>query len=147
MLAATLSPRKDTAMHPHSWVVIVTVAALLTYVWMCLRVVFARKASGVAAPAMTGDPMLERHIRVQANTLEWLPLFLPSLWLFAIYWNDLVAAGLGVVWILGRIVYALGYVSDPGKRELGFIIQTIAVAVLMFGVLGRAVWMLAVVGA
>jgi glutathione S-transferase len=134
-------------MHPHSWVAIVTIAALLTYLWMCLRVVGARGKSGVAAPAMTGDPTLERHLRVQANTLEWLPVFLPSLWLFAFYWNDLIAAGLGVVWIFGRVVYALGYVADPGKRELGFIIQLAAVIVLMLGVLGRAVWMLAVVGA
>ena len=134
-------------MHPHSWVVIITVAALLTYVWMCLRVVFARQKSGIAAPAMTGDPALERHIRVQANTLEWLPIFLPSLWLFAVYWNDMVAAALGAVWIVGRVVYALGYAAAPEKRELGFMIQALATAVLLFGVLGRAIWMLMSVGA
>jgi len=114
---------------------------------MCLRVVFARKASGVAAPAMTGDPALERHLRIQANTLEWLPIFLPCLWLFAIYWDDRVAAALGVVWILGRIVYALGYAAAADKRELGFIIQGLATAALLFGVLGRAIWMLATIGA
>ena len=60
-------------MQPHSYVALVTVAALLVYVWMGVRVGRARAQSGVAAPAMTGDPILERHIRVQANTLEWLP--------------------------------------------------------------------------
>jgi uncharacterized membrane protein YecN with MAPEG domain len=134
-------------MQPHSWVAIVTLVALLVYVWMALGVAFARKKTGIHPPAMTGDPILERHIRVQANTLEWLVLFLPSLWLFALYWSDLVATLLGVVWIVGRIVYALGYVADPGKRELGFAIQGLATAALLFGALGRVIWILATVGA
>lgn len=134
-------------MQPHSWVAIVTLVALLLYVWMALRIAFARKTAGIQPPAMTGDPILERHIRVQANTLEWLPVFLPSLWLFAIYWSDLVATVLGVVWIVGRIVYALGYVDDPAKREVGFGIQALATAVLLFGALGRVIWILATVGA
>ncbi len=66
---------------------------------------------------MTGDPVLERAIRAQYNTLEWLPLFLAPLWLFAIYWNDLVAAILGLVWIVGRMVYQLGLRGRPAKRE------------------------------
>lgn len=134
-------------MSPHSLVAIVTIAAVLVYVWMGLRVGGARSRSGIAAPAMTGDPVLERHIRVQANTLEWLPVFLVGLWLFALYWNDLVAAALGVVWIVGRILYAFGYVADPAKRELGFIVQALAAAVLLFGALGRVIWILATVGA
>lgn len=134
-------------MQPHSWVAIVTLVALLVYIWMGVRVGGARKKSGIHAPAMTGDPELERHIRVQANTLEWLPIFLPALWLFAIYWNDMVAAILGVVWIVGRVIYALGYAASPDKRELGFVIQALAAAVLLFGALGRAIWMLVVVGA
>ena len=134
-------------MQPHSWVAIVTLVALLVYVWMGVRVGGARKKSGIAAPTMTGDPELERHIRVQANTLEWLPIFLPSLWLFAIYWNDMVAAILGVIWIVGRVIYALGYAASPDKRELGFMIQLAAAAILLFGALGRAIWMLVFVGA
>jgi uncharacterized membrane protein YecN with MAPEG domain len=134
-------------MQPHSWVALVTLVAILVYVWMGLRVGAARGKSGIAAPAMTGDPILERHIRVQANTLEWLPIFLAGLWLFAIYWNDLIAAGLGVVWIVGRILYAVGYVADPAKREAGFMIQALAAAILVFGALGRIVWVLATVGA
>jgi glutathione S-transferase len=134
-------------MQPHSWVAIVTIAALLVYLWMAARIGGARRKCGIRAPTMTGDPVLERHIRVQANTLEWLPLFLSSLWLFAIYWSDMVAAILGVVWIIGRIVYAIGYVADPGKREAGFIIQAVATGILLFGALGRVIWMLVTVGA
>lgn len=133
-------------MQTHAYVAIVTLLAILTYFWMGLQVAGARRKCGIDAPCMTGDPVLERTIRAHVNTLEWLPIFLPSLWLFALYWNDLVAAGLGVVWILGRIVYQRGYVIDPAKRELGFSIQALAVAVLLFGALGRAVWVLAVTG-
>lgn len=134
-------------MQTHAYAAIVTLVALLVYVWMGVRVGGARKKSGIAAPTMTGDPELERHIRVQANTLEWLPIFLPSLWLFAYFWNDMVAAGLGVVWIVGRVLYALGYAKAADKRELGFMIQMAAAAILLFGALGRAIWVLAVAGA
>lgn len=127
-------------MEPHYEVATVTLLALLVYFWMSLRVGGARQKTGIKAPAMTGDPLLERHVRVQANTLEWLPIFLPSLWLFALFWNDRIAAIAGLVWIVGRILYALGYVADPGKRELGFLVQTLAVAVLLFGALGKIVW-------
>lgn len=131
----------------HALVAIVTLVSLLVYVWMILRIGGARRRSGIDAPAMTGDPELERQIRVQANTVEWLVIYLPSLWLFAIYWNDLFAAAAGVVWIVGRILYALGYAADAKKRELGFIIQMLATAVLLFGALGRAIYVYAVIGA
>jgi len=118
---------------------IVTLLALLAYVWMGLRVGGARRRSGIAAPAMAGDPMLERYLRVQGNTLEWLPIFLASLWLFAHYWGDLAAAALGLVWIAGRVLYAVGYSAAAEKRELGFLVQTLATAVLLFGALGKAI--------
>lgn len=134
-------------MQPHSLVAIVTILALLTYAGMGIGVGRARTKSGVHAPAMTGDPLLERAIRVQSNTLEWLPIFLASLWLFAFYWSDLVAAALGLVWIVGRVLYWRGYMADPAKREAGFLVQTLASAVLLFGALGRVVWILIQTGA
>lgn len=131
-------------MQSHAYVAIVTLVALLVYFWMGMGVAGARRKSGISAPAMTGDPILERAVRVQANTLEWLPIFLPSLWLFHFFWveqdpNSYIAASLGFVWIIGRVLYARGYIKDPGKRELGFLIQTLAAAVLLFGALGKAV--------
>lgn len=131
----------------HALVAIVTLVSLLVYVWMIFRIGGARRRTGIDAPAMIGDPELERHLRVQANTVEWLVIYLPSLWLFAIYWNDLFAAAAGVVWIVGRILYALGYAADAKKRELGFVIQMLATAVLLFGALGRAIYVYAVIGA
>ena len=129
-------------MQGHAYVAIVTLLAVLTYVWMSGAVSAERRRSGIDAPAMTGDARLERTIRAHYNTLEWLPIFLPSLWLFALYWNDLAAAGLGLLWIVGRVVYFVGYRADAGKRGTGFYIQMLAAAVLLFGALGRAIYVL-----
>ncbi len=133
-------------MQTHALVAIVTLAALICYIWMILRVGAARARTKIDAPAMTGHPDLERAVRVQANTLEWLVIFLPSLWLFAIYWNDLFAAAAGAVWILGRIIYALSYAADPKKRGLGFAIQAFTTFALLLGALGRAIWVAVTVG-
>jgi|SRR5579859_850862 len=127
----------------HRWTAVVSILALLVYFWMGIQVAGARRKSGIQAPTMTGHPVLERAVRVQMNTLEWLPMFLTGLWLFAIFWNEMVAAGLGVVWIIGRLVYSTGYMADPGKRGPGFLIQGLTVAVLLFGALGRIVYTLA----
>jgi uncharacterized membrane protein YecN with MAPEG domain len=134
-------------MQPHSLVAIVTLLALITYLAFGINVGRVHHKTAILAPAMSGDPRLERAVRVQANTLEWLPVFLVSMWLFALYWSDLVAAALGVVWILGRIVYAMGYMADPARRAPGFLIQALATLILLFGALGRAVYVLAVLGA
>lgn len=133
-------------MMDYRWTALVTLLALLAYFSMSLQVARARGKSGIGAPAMTGDPLLERAVRVQSNTLEWLPIFLASLWLFAIYWNALVAAGVGVVWIIGRLLYSAGYMADPAKRSTGFLIQTLASAVLLLGALGKIVYGLATGG-
>ena len=134
-------------MQQYAYVAIVTLVALLVYFWMGLRVGTARRISGIGAPAMTGHPALERAVRVQANTLEWLPIFLPSLWLCHIFWQPqdpagIIVSAIGVVWIIGRILYALGYAADPAKRALGFYIQSLAAAVLLFGALGKAITVL-----
>jgi len=80
----------------------------------------ARVAFGIKVPAISGNPDFERLFRVQMNTLEWMPIFLPSPWLFAIYISDAVAAVLGLVWIAGRILYMTGYSQAAAKRGRGF---------------------------
>lgn len=124
----------------HTLVAIVTILALLLYVVMGMRVGQARTKYGVVAPAITGAPEFERLYRVQANTLEWLPIFLVSLWLFALYWDERVAAGLGLVWIVGRFLYMTGYAREAGARGPGFGIQALAAGALLFGALGRIIW-------
>ena len=130
-------------MQTHALVAIVTILALLLYFVMGLRVGQARSKYNVPAPAITGNPDFERLFRVHANTLEWLPIFLPSLWLFAFYWNDAVAAGVGLVWIVGRYLYMTGYTKAATSRSAGFAIQALATGMLLFGALGKVAWVLA----
>ena len=127
-------------MDGHKLVAIVTLASLLLYFYMGLRVGQGRSKYGIAAPAMTGNDDFERLVRVHLNTLEWLPLFFPSLWLFAWAWNDKVAAAVGVVWIVGRVLYMTGYSRAANARSAGFGIQALATAVLLFGALGKIIW-------
>lgn len=112
---------------------LITLASLLFYVYLGVDVARARVRCNVRAPATTGDPVFERIYRVQMNTLEWLPIYIPSLWLFGFYVSDLGAAAVGVVWIAGRYLYKTGYEEAPEKRSLGFMIQAMAAAVLLFG--------------
>jgi len=125
----------------HSLVALVTLLSLALFFWMSLKVASARGRLNVPAPAVTGHPEFERHFRVQANTLEGLVLFLPSLWLFSLSVGELmnpgltdrIAAALGVFWILGRVIYMQSYVRDPARRALGFSIQTLATLLLFIG--------------
>jgi uncharacterized membrane protein YecN with MAPEG domain len=94
---------------------------------------FARARSKIDAPAMSGNLGLERAIRVHMNTLEQLGMFLPSLWLAWTYWGALPAGITGLVWIIGRVLYALGYWRDASKRGLGFLIAALATLVLLVG--------------
>jgi uncharacterized membrane protein YecN with MAPEG domain len=121
---------------------LVTLLAVLFYFYTSTSVARARVKYGVKLPAISGNADFERIFRVQMNTLEWLPIFLPSLWLFAIYISDAIAALVGVVWIIGRVVYMIGYTEAVPKRSPGFFIQAMAVAVLLFGALGAIVWRL-----
>ena len=121
---------------------LVTCLAILFYFFTGIQVAKARVAFGIKAPAMSGNPDFERVFRVQMNTLEWMPIFLPSLWLFAIYISDGVAAVLGLVWIAGRILYMTGYSPAADKRGRGFSVQAAAAAILWLGALGAIVWRL-----
>ncbi len=100
---------------------------------MSISVGRARLRHNVPAPAVTGHVQFERLFRVHMNTLEWLPIFLPSLWLFAFYQGDVLAAEIGAVWIVGRILYMVLYTRDPGSRRAGFLIQALAALVLLGG--------------
>src|SRR5580692_6365929 len=120
----------------------VTCLAIGFYLYTSINVGKARAIFGVKVPATSGNPDFERVFRVQMNTLEWMPIFLPSLWLFAIYISDPIAAALGLVWIVGRLLYMTGYAQAADKRGRGFGIQALAAIVLWLGALGAIIWRL-----
>jgi hypothetical protein len=120
-------------------VTIVVSAALVQYLLFVLRAGRARGQSGVPAPASIGNPDFERNLRVQYNTIEQLVVFLPAVYLFAWYVSEPVAAGLGVLFIIGRGLYARAYVTDPSKRGPGFGLTIIPNFILTLGALVGAV--------
>jgi uncharacterized membrane protein YecN with MAPEG domain len=123
-------------------VALVTLACSLMVFGMATFVARTHGKTGILPPTMTGHPDLENAVRGHMNTIEWFAIFLPSMWLFAIYWNANWAAALGVVWIFGRILYFAGYTTAPDKRFAGFGIQGAAALALLFGAFGRIVYLM-----
>lgn len=114
-------------------VAIVTALVLLEYFWIVWQTGQARGKYGVPAPAMSGHPIFERWLRVQLNTVEQLVIFLPALWMFALYVHGMVAAALGLGFLVGRYLFARGYVEDPAKRGPGFIVTLASSMTLLVG--------------
>ncbi|MFO1310516.1 MAG: MAPEG family protein [Burkholderiales bacterium] len=124
---------------PQSLPALVTLAMVLWYMVTVFQVGRARTKYKVLAPATTGDPAFERAFRVQMNELENLVVFLPSMWIYAVMGNPRNAAVLGAVYLVGRIVYAVGYWSEARKRAIGYYIATLAFAVTWALALGAAI--------
>ena len=59
--------------------------------------------------------------------------------MFATYWRPEIAAGLGLLFIIGRQIYRSAYMGDPTKRAMGFSIGALATAILLVGTLVGAV--------
>ena len=121
---------------------IISLLAVVQFIVFGSLVGVQRGKSGVKAPATTGDETFERYYRVHYNTLEQLVSFLPGLWIFGLYVNEQIAAGLGVIYLIGRIVYLKGYVADPAKRGPGMLLTALPMYVLVLGGLGGAAWSL-----
>jgi uncharacterized membrane protein YecN with MAPEG domain len=110
---------------------LVTLATVVLHVWLSIFVGQARARTGVKAPATTGHPDFERAFRAQMNTIEATIVFLPSLWIAALYGQALLASAVGAVWVAGRLWYALGYAKAAAARTGGFTVSTTASAVLL----------------
>jgi len=120
----------------YHYTALITVLSLLVYWGTIALVGRARGKYKISAPAVTGNADFERVFRVQQNTVESLIMHLPALWLFAIYVSDLWAAVLGAAWIIGRVLYAQGYIAEAKKRGPGMMISFIATTILLLGDLG-----------
>ncbi len=125
----------------------VTILAALVCLGTAILVARTRRQHNLFPPAMTGVPEVERALRVQGNTIEQMMIFLPLLWVAALYFHMIgwLVPALGLVWCIGRIIFALGYMAEPKKRALGFglcIFSTLTLAILaVIGVVQA--WMVA----
>lgn len=110
---------------------LVTLLALIVYMWTALKVGNARMKHNVLAPATTGPDDFNRAFRVQQNTLEQLVLFLPALWLAHLSVGAIWVPAVGAVWVVGRILYGFLYVRDPAKRGPGFLLTLLPTVILL----------------
>jgi glutathione S-transferase len=114
-----------------AWVELVTVLALLQFLYFAILVGRARGRLGIKAPAVAGNEVFERYVRVQMNTLELLILLLPSLWIATAYVAARWVALLGAVYLIGRFIYQRAYVAEPSRRSLGFSLSALPILVLL----------------
>ncbi|CAG0886784.1 unnamed protein product [Cyprideis torosa] len=94
-------------------------SAMMTY-WQVSQVVHKRHKAGVAYPKMYEEGANEFNCaqRGHQNTLENYPQFLITLFLGGLEYPR-VSASLGVLWILGRIGFMLGYCSGVSRLYIG----------------------------
>lgn len=112
---------------------IVTVTALIIYMWMAVQVGKFRGKYDVPAPQNAGPDEFLRTLRGHENTLEGLLIFLPALWMFALTFGDLWAGLIGLFYPLGRVIYAQGYYQAAERRSRGFMIGLVSTAMLLVG--------------
>lgn len=118
-----------------NYVHLVALLAVFEFFLFIVLVGRARIKHKIKAPATSGHPQFERAFRVQMNTMEQLLLFLPALWIAGLYWSQAVIAGIGAVWLVGRLVYRHQYVSNPDSRAPGFMLTILPTVVLMVAAL------------
>jgi len=123
-----------------NWVSLIILLAALQSLFFGGLVAWARGKYKVSAPAISGNEVFERFFRVHYNTNELLFVFMPSIWFFASYLSPMWASILGGIYLLGRVVYAIGYVRSPAQREVGFALSAGPTLILLGGAIYGALW-------
>lgn len=120
-----------------AYATIIAMLALIEYLYFGVEVGRARGRTGVAAPAVSGNPEFERVYRAHQNTLEQLVIFLPALFATAWFANELLAVAAGVAFLVGRALYFRTYVADAERRGPGMLVTAAANITLIFaGLIG-----------
>lgn len=118
MVALNISPE-------YGYVVLIGTGMVLVNFWKIFKIAGMRKQLGIKYPTMYSDehPIFNCYQRAHQNTLEFIPYFYPTL-LTAGLRHPVGAAIAGSIFVVGRVIYALGYYSgDPKKRVPGALIS------------------------
>ena len=114
---------------------IITVLILIQTLFFGFEVGKARGKYKIKAPAVSGDEMFDRHYRIHQNTIEQIVIFIPSLWLFGYFVHMNIGAGLGLLFLIGRLIFRSAYLKDPASREIGFIMGFLPIAICLLATL------------
>ena len=96
--------------------------AFIQFLIMAFKVGAARGEFDVPAPKIQGADLFERRFRIHQNTMEQLVVFVPSVLIFSFYICDVIAASLGVLFVVSRQWYSHLYMTDPTSRGKGFLV-------------------------
>jgi glutathione S-transferase len=58
-------------------------------------------------------------------------VFLPALWIQALYANPLWGAVVGLFYVVGRFIYRAEYLKDPSTRDVGFTMTIVPSIILL----------------
>jgi glutathione S-transferase len=122
-------------------VAIDTLLAILLTFLASGRVSQMRGKHGIHAPTTVGHPEFERAFRAHANTVENLILYIPLLWLAAFFYGGQLPFWVGLIWVVGRVLYIAGYSSGDTKKRapgayLGYASLAGLTALAVLGLLG-----------
>lgn len=112
---------------------ILSSVALLVYYFTLFKAGMARVRFKIPAPLHEGPEEYVRYVRVHQNTLEHLVLFLPGLWLFSFAVDPIWAAGIGTIWPIARLGYALGYYKSADQRRISLYISMPVIYTFVLG--------------
>ena len=118
-----------------NYVDLVIVLAVVQMVFFAILVGRARGQYGVEAPAVSGHEMFERAYRVQMNTLELMVALVPALLIAAKYWPQAYVAGVGSIYLVGRLLYWRSYTAAPATRGIGFAFSIFPILALLIAAL------------
>ncbi|HEX5182318.1 MAG TPA: MAPEG family protein [Allosphingosinicella sp.] len=116
-----------------------TLLIVAFYFFTGMRVGILRGRHGIKAPLCAGHPEFDRAYRVHLNTLEQMAITLPLLWVATLFpiGPDWLPGAIGLVWVLGRILYLRAYMADPEKRLIGAAMSGLLnILLLLLGIAG-----------
>ncbi|XP_051513526.1 microsomal glutathione S-transferase 2-like [Myxocyprinus asiaticus] len=91
---------------------------------------WSRMKHKILPPSVTGPAEFERTFRTHQNGVELYPIFLVVLWTSGIFCNEVLAALVGLLYIVGREMYFTGYINETKKRLPGFYLVLCAILIL-----------------
>jgi uncharacterized membrane protein YecN with MAPEG domain len=128
----------------YHWPALITLLTMVLLAGCIVYVGRQRMRHRIAPPATTGPEEFVRALRVLMNTVENVVLFLPTLWIAALYGSPRIAALVGAIWLVARVWYAFGYARATRARSMPFMLGGIAWAVLLviaaWGLLTSPLW-------
>ncbi len=117
-----------------------TLLAIVLMIGLTMQTGRMRIAHKIKAPATSGHPDFERAYRTHQNTVENFVLFVPVLWIASVFYGGAIPFYIGLLWILGRIAYAIGYAQQNAElRGPGFMAGMLSLfALIVLGAVGVA---------